>query len=335
MKEWLDQRDIHRIARNDPSLKSVRSGFGDAPPVGRFECIPVEDGLFCSINEWRTREAMEDRLIIRNSVGLQFVQTGKVTQSLKGSKRYIHSGARVCLTTYPGEVRQQRRYGVDLEVKYLGAWIDPDLLIDKFGLSPDQMNEGLRGFFTGDAHDPFCTSFPLPPRLWLALDEMFANRYTGKLRETYLSSKINELICETVATLGNRDFAANSNHQSLSLRTRMAVDTASLIYMQELHAPPTLDELAARVGMNRNKLNEGFQQIFGCSPHTYSKRIRMDWARRLLIDGVMETQEIGHAVGYSTQSAFSRAFSDHFGFPPSQAIECLPHDDPSTTSVEG
>lgn len=322
MVEWLDQREISRIARDDPTLRTLRAPFGDAESarhrVRRIECLPLEEGLFCSLNEWQTNQVIEDRIIIRNSVGLQFVQTGKVTQSLAGNKRYIHSGARVCLTTFPGEVRQHRRFGVNLNVKYIGAWIDPDLLVEKFGLDPDTLTGGLRSFFAGEGGEPFCASFPLPPRLWLALDEMFSTKYTGKLRDTYLSSKINELICETVSTLGQRDADANSGHQSLSLKSRMAIDTAALIYMQELHTPPTLDELAARVGMNRNKLSEGFQQIFNCSPHTYSKRLRMDWARRLLIDGVMSAQEVARAVGYSTQSAFSRAFSDHFGFPPSQ-----------------
>src|SRR3546814_6901712 len=99
----------------------------------------------------------------------------------------------------------------------------------------------------------------------------------------------------------------------------MASDTAALIYMQERGNPPPLQQLALRVGINRNKLSEGFQRHFGCSPHAYSKRLRMDWARRLLLDGQMAVQEVAQAVGYSTQSAFSRAFADHFGFPPSQS----------------
>src|SRR3546814_6268789 len=56
----------------------------------------------------------------------------------------------------------------------------------------------LRNFFTGADHDPFCTSFPLSPRPWLALDEIFSNGFTGKLRETYLKGKMTELICETI-----------------------------------------------------------------------------------------------------------------------------------------
>src|SRR3546814_1341681 len=67
----------------------------------------------------------------------------------------------MCLTTCPGEVRQRRHYPIGLDVKYVGVWIKPELLIDKYGLDPARLPEGLRNFFTGADHDPFCTSFPL------------------------------------------------------------------------------------------------------------------------------------------------------------------------------
>ena len=329
MVEWFDQRDVDSIARHDPMMRSQSSPFAryfreQDSARRRVEFLPPEDGLLYSLNEWTASGIVEDRFIIRNSIGVQFVQTGKVRQSLDGRKRYTHSGARVCVTTFPGEVRQHRRYAVDDQVRYLGAWISPDLLVDKFGLEPDKLTMGLRDFFAGNSVEPLCFSFPLPPRLWMALDDAFSTQHSGKLRHAYLSSKKNELICELVATLGGRDADMNDNHQSLTLKNRAAIDTAALIYMQELDAPPSLDELAMRVGINRNKLSAGFQQIFHCSPHTFSKRVRMEWARRLLIEGVMEPQEIARAVGYSAQSAFSRAFSDHFGFCPSHAPLHLP-----------
>ena len=334
MTEWFDQRDVDSIARYDPMMRSrsnpfVRHFREQGSARRRVEFLPPEDGLLYTLNEWTSKGLVEDRFIIRNSIGVQFVQAGKVRQSLDGRKRYTHSGARVCVTTYPGEVRQHRRYALGDQVRYLGAWISPDLLVDKFGLAPDTLSAGLRDFFMGKDGDPLCFSFPLPPRLWMALDDAFSTRHSGKLRHTYLSSKTHELICELVAILGQRDVAVHDNHQSLTLKNRSAIDTAALIYMQELHAPPSLDDLAMRVGINRNKLSAGFQQIFGCSPHSYSKRVRMDWARRLLIEGVMGPQEIARAVGYSTQSAFSRAFSDHFGFPPSCAALRLPDREPA------
>src|SRR3546814_1017125 len=99
-----------------------------------------------------------------------------------------------------------------------------------------------------------------------------------------------ELICETIGALGQHGEGGGDTPQPLSFKERMAIDTAALIYMQELGNPPPLQQLALRVGINRNKLSEGFQRHFGCSPHAYSKRLRMDWARRLLLDGQMAVQ---------------------------------------------
>src|SRR3546814_7879109 len=126
------------------SLNTILHGEADSPLSGRLQFLDVEDGLFCSINEWRSRRAYEDRVIVRDTLGIQFVQAGRVKQSLPGGKRYIHSGARVCLTTFPGEVRQRRQYPIGLDVKYVGVWIKPELLIDKYGLDPARLPEGLR-----------------------------------------------------------------------------------------------------------------------------------------------------------------------------------------------
>src|SRR3546814_13343075 len=88
-----------------------------------------------------------------------------------------------------------------------------------------------------------------------------------------------ELICETIGALGQHGEGGGDTPQPLSFKERMAIDTAALIYMQELGNQPPLQQLALRVGINRNKLSEGFRRHFGCSPHAYSKRMSMDWAR--------------------------------------------------------
>lgn len=322
MTTWIDQSELVAMAKHQSGLEILEQLY---PPertrhVQRLEFLPIEDGLFCSINAWRTHAPTTDHTVVRNSIGLQFVQTGSVSQTLAGHGRFLHAGARVCLTTFPSETRQVRRYEPGLDVKYIGAWVAPDLLVDKFGLDVDALPEPLGRFFRGDASAPFSMSLPLPPRLWLALDEVFASSFSGKLRQTYLHTKMTELVCELTASLGRTTAPERPVEEgALSSRELVLVETAAMIYMRELHAPPSVDALAARIGLNRNKLSAGFRDVFGCTPHEYSKRQRMDWARRLILDGAMQLGEIAQAVGYGSQSSFSRAFTDHFGFPPSAA----------------
>lgn len=324
MAPWIDQRELVEMAKSQSSASILRDLYpNDADRdeiTGRVEFLPIEDGLFCSVNEWRSKHDRFDRTIVRNSVGLQFVQMGQVRQTLSGHGRYLHSGARVCLTTFPTETRQTRHYEPGIDVKYIGAWVAPDLLVDQFGLAVDTLPDPLQAFFKGDTNTPFCMSLPLAPRLWMALDEVFSSNFAGKLREVYLRSKMTELICEMAGSLTRLNRPNRPTEESaLSYRELMLVETAAMIYMKELHAPPSVDELAVRIGLNRNKLNSGFRNVFNCTPHEYSKQLRMDWARRLIEDGAMCLSEIARAVGYTTQSAFSRAYTDFFGFAPSSS----------------
>ncbi|MDI1366242.1 MAG: AraC family transcriptional regulator [bacterium] len=329
MVTWIDQSELVEMAKVQSGASIMRDlhrrdGKGEDFP-GRIEFLPIEEGLFCSVNEWRSAHGTTDRTVVRNSIGLQFVKMGQVRQNLSGHGRYLHTGARVCLTTFPAETRQVRHYGAGLDVKYIGAWVAPDLLVDKFGLSVDALPEPLRAFFMGDSNMPYSMSLPLAPRLWMALDEVFASGFTGKLRDTYLRSKMTELICEMTASLGRMGHSNRPVEEgALSSRELMLVEAAAMVYMKELHAPPSVDALATRVGLNRNKLNSGFRELFDCTPHEYSKRLRMDWARRLIEDRALCLGEIAQAVGYASQSAFSRAYADYFGFPPSERVAMKP-----------
>src|SRR3546814_11559719 len=130
---------------------------------------------------------------------------------------------------------------------------------------------------------------------------------------------MHELSGETIGSLGQDGEGGGDTAPTLSFKERMASDTAALIYMQERGNPPPLQQLALRVGINRNKLSEGFQRHFGCSPHAYPKRLRMGWAHPLPLDGQMAVQAVAQAAGYSTTSAFSRRLADHFGLPQSHS----------------
>jgi AraC-like DNA-binding protein len=87
-----------------------------------------------------------------------------------------------------------------------------------------------------------------------------------------------------------------------------------------LHAQPertwTIDELAAAVHVSRSTLVRRFDDLVGESPAAYLTRWRMELAARLLRESDQPVGRISHLVGYTSQFAFSRAFSKHRGEPP-------------------
>ena len=77
----------------------------------------------------------------------------------------------------------------------------------------------------------------------------------------------------------------------------------------------TLDDLAAVVGVSKFHLVRGFRERFGMPPHAYSMRVRLRFARTLLMDG-RAIRETSDAAGYADVSHLTREFKRVFGTTP-------------------
>ncbi|MGH8278408.1 MAG: helix-turn-helix transcriptional regulator, partial [Gammaproteobacteria bacterium] len=69
-------------------------------------------------------------------------------------------------------------------------------------------------------------------------------------------------------------------------------------------------------GTSRSVLAERFQLLVGSSPIQYLTQWRMVLASNLLARSSAPMTQIAEAVGYQTDTAFSRAFRREFGQPP-------------------
>ncbi|MGD0680327.1 MAG: AraC family transcriptional regulator [Polyangiaceae bacterium] len=83
-------------------------------------------------------------------------------------------------------------------------------------------------------------------------------------------------------------------------------------------APWTVQSLAARAGMSRTTFAVRFKERVGLSPLEYLTRWRMTVAGDRLVRSSAPISEIGEALGYDSQSAFSLAFKRVMGCSPGQ-----------------
>jgi AraC-like DNA-binding protein len=87
-----------------------------------------------------------------------------------------------------------------------------------------------------------------------------------------------------------------------------------------LHARPTeawtAESLAIEVGMSRSVFAERFSSLVGQPPMQYLTMWRMHLAAQQLREGRGSLAQIGAAIGYDSESAFSRAFKRQFGVSP-------------------
>ena len=102
-------------------------------------------------------------------------------------------------------------------------------------------------------------------------------------------------------------------------RDLKAVRAAQKILESCLVDPPSLPNLAAKVGMSLSKFKTLFSRVCGSTPYAYLRQVRMDRAFQLLNETDLSVTEVALEVGYSSLSRFSQAFAGRFGMNPSMA----------------
>ncbi len=109
---------------------------------------------------------------------------------------------------------------------------------------------------------------------------------------------------------------------SQSFRIARALDWLRLHYAQPLH----VDELAAHVKMSASNLHLHFRQLTTMSPLQYQKWLRLNEARRLMLNEQLDAASAAFRVGYESPSQFSREYSRLFGAPPKRDVDAMRRD---------
>ena len=94
-----------------------------------------------------------------------------------------------------------------------------------------------------------------------------------------------------------------------------AVHQARELLAARIDAPPSLTELASAVGVNPFRLVRAFRRVEGLPPHAFVVQLRVDRARRLLLDGLPASQ-VAAALGFADQAHLTRQFRLRVGVTP-------------------
>ena len=152
----------------------------------------------------------------------------------------------------------------------------------------------------------------------LVLQEIFAADSNSSIKDLYLKGKTYELLSLQFDSgeKANDEYCPFLVDDREVLKIRKAKD----IIISHMSEPPTLQELANKVGLNLKKLKEGFKQIYGDTVYSFLFDYKMEYARKLLESNRFNVNEVGIQVGYSTSSHFIAAFKKKFGTTPKQYI---------------
>jgi len=87
--------------------------------------------------------------------------------------------------------------------------------------------------------------------------------------------------------------------------------------------PLRIEGLARELGMSVSGFHAHFKAVAAMSPLQFQKQLRLQEARRLMLNESLDAAEAGYRVGYDDASHFSREYKRHFGEPPMRNVERL------------
>lgn len=94
------------------------------------------------------------------------------------------------------------------------------------------------------------------------------------------------------------------------------VDAAIKLMARTLDAPLSCEALASRVGVTARHLQTLFHQTLGTSTGAHYRALRLNAARRLVIETRRTSTDIASTCGFTSPAAFARAYRDQFGESP-------------------
>lgn len=99
-------------------------------------------------------------------------------------------------------------------------------------------------------------------------------------------------------------------------RISKAIDWLKVNYSTQLR----VEDLARKVQMSLPSFHHHFRQLSGMSPLQYQKWLRLNEAKRLMLNDYLDVASAAFRVGYESPSQFSREYSRLFGHPPKRDI---------------
>lgn len=155
----------------------------------------------------------------------------------------------------------------------------------------------------------------VPPAMRNVAEQLLLDDFEGVDSKLYFEAKVLEFIAYKLGILDKYrpvERKSESTYPSLVERVHHAAE----LLEQMMLDPPGIFDLCGTVGLNHNKLIQGFKGVFGQTPFEYLSTIRLQKAAKLIQSGEQNVTEAAFSVGYSNLSHFARIFRQEFGVNP-------------------
>lgn len=138
----------------------------------------------------------------------------------------------------------------------------------------------------------------------------------GIVGKLHIESSLLKLLSHQIsATMESK---SSITHQSplRKQETQKILNIANFI-SKNLSGNVQISQLQSEFGLSANKLQKGFNHVFGKSVHSFISDMRMERAKNLLETSDLSVSEIAYSIGLSSRSNFSKTYQKRFGYLPS------------------
>jgi len=151
---------------------------------------------------------------------------------------------------------------------------------------------------------------------WLddALRLVSQRMFSGDAGSTATVARLSEIVF--IELIKSKLVQSDDNQALLSALKDPNISQALNAIHQQTGEQWTVDSLAQHIGMSRSRFSDKFSQLMGVGPMRYLANWRLQKALVMLDEERSSIQQIALLSGYQSTAAFTRAFANKFGSPP-------------------
>ncbi|HYE28018.1 MAG TPA: AraC family transcriptional regulator [Allosphingosinicella sp.] len=164
-----------------------------------------------------------------------------------------------------------------------------------------------------------CAAEPLAPMLSRYARLLAARPDAGPALAPKIVQQVAAGAEDFLSTFASRMERLSSLKRSTRIETLQRIERARAFIHDHRDRPLSLDAIAGAAALSRFHLSRSFAEVHGLAPLAYHRRLRLDGAARVLRSGAASPTELAERLGYGSLSAFTRAFRQAYGVPPSRA----------------
>jgi transcriptional regulator GlxA family with amidase domain len=216
-------------------------------------------------------------------------------------------------------LRRQHAHGTRLAALCSGTYI----------LAMAGLLDNIRAAIHWEFHDSFMEEFPqvrLSRNVFVA-DERIVTASGGSATADLMLHLVEmqhgpELATEVADQMVYNAVRGSTGEQRVSMQARHGIRNAHLtraihIMVDAIDEPLSLSDITEELGISRRQLERLFGRYLNCSPKKYLMDLRLQRARKLLIQTDDSITTIAMMCGFDSPAHLSRAYRTHFGVSPS------------------